>query len=296
MPTTVITAPQSAAAAHGLIGSGFPSPVAPGDQRWELGFGFVAESCAEPESWVIPCVGPGSPAVGSTSTVDRGPLATGFLEWRPYVLRSSFRCDAQQLRAIDFEARARRVFELGESKLLETELYRGDAAGYGASVADPAVTPHNLTLVRGGTNLGVGGGQAPSLAIRTLIQAAAAAPGGPRAMIHATPAVATAWVMSGAVIEGRDGRLVTKVGGHTVIAGTGYTGSGPDNSDPGDPNIHWAWVTTPVYWLRGDTVEVLASIDQRTNDATVTVQRTACAYWDGCLHAGVPVDSMGVII
>ena len=299
MVASIITAPQPTPTRHGLIDSAFPSPVVPGDTRWENGFGFVPEACAEPESWVIPCVGPGSPAVGATRTPQRGPLDDGFLQWRPYVIRVPFKCDAQQLQSIDFEARARRIFEQGESKLMETEFYRGDAAGYQASVTNPLAVPHNLTLTRGGTDLsgGAPGGIAPSVAIRMLIQAAAQAPGSPRAMIHATPMVAMAWVQGGSVVEGRDGRLVTTVGGHTVIAGTGYTGEGPDNVAPLPSDvIHWAWITTPVYWLRGSEIEVLRSVDRAANDAEVIVQRTACAYFDGCLHAGLPVAAAGTVV
>ena len=298
MVTSIIQAPQPTTTRHGLIDSAFPAPVAPGDTRWENGFGFVPEACAEPESWIIPCVGAGAPANGATLTPARGPLDDGFLSWRPYQVRASFKCDAQQLQSIDFEARARRIFEQGESKLMETELYRGDAAGYQASITNPLAVPHNLTLTSGATDLSGGAGPAaPSLAIRILIQAAANAPGSPRAMIHATPTVAMAWVQGGSVVEGRDGRLVTVVGGHTVIAGTGYTGEGPNNVTPLPTELtHWAWITTPVYWLRADTIQVLRAVDQRNNDAEVIVQRTACAYFDGCLHAGLPVSAMGVTI
>lgn len=270
--------------------------MATGSNRWEGGFGFVPEACREPESWVIPCVGPGaSVSPGAALNTARGPLSTAYLEWRPYVIRASFKCDAQQLQAIDFEARARRIFEQGESKLMETELYRGDAAGFAANALNPLINPYNLTLTEG-TSLTLGGASAPGIALRALVQAAAAAPGSPRGMIHATHATAVAWQQSGGVIQDRDGRLITVVGGHTVIAGAGYTGEGPGNTATGSANIHWAWITTPVYWLRGAEIEVLPSVNQLTNDAEVIVQRTACAYFDGCLHAGLPVDVMGSVL
>lgn len=303
MVATVISAPQPTAPRHGLIDSAFPSPeLASGSNRWENGFGFTPESCAEPESWVIPCVGQVAGGPGAANTEYR-PL-NDFVQWAPYVIRASFKCTAQQATAIDFEQRARRVFELGESKLMETELYRGDAAGFAAFQADPINHPtFNPTLTRSDpltpvTDLSGGAGATtPTLAIRFLLQAAAGAPGGARAMLHATPAVAMAWMQSGSIKEGRDGRLVTTIGEHTVIVGSGYTGEGPDNLAllPTD-NIHWTWITSPVYWLRGAELEVLRAVDQRNNDAEVIVQRTVCAYWDGCLHAGVPVSTLGTVI
>lgn len=304
MVATIIQAPQPIPARHGLIDSAFPSPeLAAGSNRWENGFGFRPEHCSEPESWVIPCVGQVAGGPGAANTENRPLNAGEFLSWAPYQIRASFKCDAQQLHAIDFEQRARRIFELGESKLMETELYRGDAAGYAAFVADPINHPtFNPSLTRSDpltavTDLSGGAGATtPTLAIRFLVQAAAGAPGGTRAMIHCTPAVAMAWMQGGSIKEDRDGKLVTCIGGHYVIVGAGYTGQGPDNVTPlPTDNIHWAWVTSPVYWLRAGEVEVLRAVDQRNNDAEVIVQRTAAAYWDTCLHSGVPVSTVGAV-
>lgn len=301
---TAIAAPDAAPAKHGLVTTALPSPVdsLTGD-RWEAGFGFTPDTCTEPESWSIPCLGTTDNGPGATVTENRGNGAT--LWWNPFVVRASFKCDSQQLRSIDFENKARRIYAAGESKLIETELFRGDAAGYALDVADVNFTEPNLTLAQAGvTDLSGGGGAAsPVVAIRSLVQAAAQAPNARRAMIHATPATVVAWDQSGALKEDRDGRLVTKVGGHYVVAGGGYTGEGPGLVAPA-ANVAWAYVTTPVYLIRGDELEVVVDPDRRLastfnrpdNDIEVIVQRTAAYYWDGCLHAGIPVDEIGASI
>ncbi len=294
MYSTDIPAPQGQPARHGLVDTALrPSSELGLDNRWELGFAFTPEACDEPESWVIPCVGnqtAGGP--GASITENRGNDA--LLEWTPFVVRASFKCDTQQLASIDFQARARRIFELGESKLIESELWRGDAAG---AVAGGT----NLSLSQAGvTNLSTVGPVAPAIALRALVQAAAETAGGQRCMIHATPEVAMAWMQGHGIKEDRNGNLVTLVGGHYVVAGTGYTGTGPGNLDPGG-TTHWAYVTTPVHVIQGTDIEVLGErrsdiIDREANDAEVIVQRTAASYWDGCLHAGVPVNTTGTVI
>lgn len=294
--STVIKAPQGSPPRHGLVDSAFPSPEeVTGSNRWERGFGFTPESCDEPESWIIPCVGTGSTGgPGATNTENRG--TDDPIYWSPFVVQSSFKCSAQQRGAINFEERARRIFELGYSKLVETELYRGDAVGFARNAADGAFTEPNLSLVSASaTNLAAGASTTPTLAIRSLLQAAATSLGGQRAMLHATPAVAMAWMQSGSVVEER-GRLVTRVGGHTVISGTGYTGAGIGNVAPADTNIHWAWITSPIYFLQSPETEIRYSVERDGGDGEAIARRTAIAYWDGCLHAGIPVDSTGTVM
>jgi hypothetical protein len=213
----------------------------------------------------------------------------GLLTFTPYLIRTQFRCDAQQRQAIDFEQRAQRVLEAGESMAMETELYAGAAVGWAA--LNPV---GNLQLTHGAVDLsGTATPTTPRLGLIDLIQAAAFAGAG-RCMIHATPATVTGWWQAGGLEKARDGRLVTTIGSHIVVSGDGYTGRGPDNVFPGSNSIHWAWITTPVYTLRGD-LEILEATDWRDNDAEVIVQRPAVAYWDGCLHAGLPIDTRGVI-
>lgn len=271
----------------------------PENDRWQNGFSFVPEHCAEPESVIIPCVG-GNPAGGPDATVldSRGPGGSAEMMWTPYLVRSSFKCDAQQRGTIDFERRARRILELGESKLIETELYRGDAAGWAQNDGNPAFDPPNLSLVTpaavGTTDVGLGGATTPSLGIRALLQAAANTPGAHHSMLHCTPDVAEAWMQGGSIARNRDGSLVTTMGQHRVVVGTGYTGAGPGNADPGG-TTQYAWITSPVYLLMGD-IEIHYDMDRGANDGRAIATRPVCAYWDGCLHAGIQIDAMGTVV
>lgn len=302
MPNTIIQAPQVSPPRHGIVDSAYPAPEElSGSDRWEMGFTFQPRGCDEPESQVIPCVG-GAPNTQSATTENRGSTVAP-VTWVPYIIKSDFKCDTQTLQSEDFEGRAVETFLTGESKLIETEFYRGDAAGFAATT----VTDKNTSLVTpGSVNLSTGGATTPTLAIRQLIQAAAWAPGAHQAMLHATPATAVAW-MQGGSIEVRNGKLQTTLGGFPVIVGWGYTGAGPSNIADADPNVHWAWVTSPVYLLRGPELSITRQrnpdgsfnseiIDRAANDAQVIVRRTAAAYFDGCLHAGTPVDTQGTVV
>lgn len=299
----IIPAPTSSPADHGLVKTALPSPADGTDTRWEMGFEFTPETCDEPESWIIPCVGTDTGGPGATITENRGDVSET-LTWTPFYIRAAFKCDARSIRSIDFEQRARSIYALGESKLIETELWRGDAAGWTRANGDPSFTEPNLTLAQAGvTDLAGGAGaSSPVIALRSLVQAAAGAPGGPTAMLHATPAVVTAWMQSGGLTETRDGKLVTKVGKHWVVSGTGYSGEGPGVVAAG-ANESWAYVTTPVFLLRGPTIEILWDgvgygqvMNREDNDVEVIAQRAAAYYWDGCLHAGMLVDENGASI
>lgn len=303
-PRALIDAPPTTPPKHGLVTAAgiHPAQAADPEGRWELGFGFLPENCNEPESWVIPCVGPAGEA-GPGETVTETAEPAEFLSFTPYQLQAEFDCDTQSRRAIDFADRARRILEAGTSKAMEYELYEGRAAGVEALGGDG-----NLQLTDSNTFTDSGPisttATTPRLALIQLVQAAARSAGGQRSMLHATAATAMAWWQSGSLMfEGP--RLVTAVGGHVVVVGAGYTGAGPDNVADADDDVHWAWVTSPVQYMLGEiriypdgrpvpgVDPVSQAIDFRENDEQYIATRTAVSFWDGCLHTGVPVNTMG---
>lgn len=298
MVADIIVAPQTTPAKHGLLASTPMSGAASElGVRWENGFAFIPENCTEPETWVIPCVGPaGGPGPGAPVTEVVKP--SNLLEFTPYMLRAQFQCDTLNLRAIDFRARAARILAAGRSKAIETELYTGQTVGVAA--LGPGVGNLQLTDSTTFTVPPIGGGAptTPRLGLIQLVQAAAVSASGQTCTLHATPATAMAWWQSGSLlIEG--GRLVTAVGGHTVVAGTGYTGWGPDNVPNVNPDEHWAWLTTPVYHLLGEVeiipAELAEAIDRPENDAEFIAQQTAVAFWDSCAHVGCNIDVQAVL-
>ena len=297
--STIVPAPHPQEVGHGLLAAAEIITLPPDEgsetpsDRWEQGFTFTPESCDQPESWAIPCNGPLVPP-GAAITENRGSDAP--VTWYPYMIRSSFKCDAQQARSEDFAGRAKRIFMAGRSKLIESELWRGDAAGQPAGNTNMSLAGTGANAGPNYVNLGTGGVEADALAIRTLIQGAALYGFGQRAMIHATPDVAMAWWQSNALYQ-RGGVLYTQIGDHIVVAGQGYDGTAPGLVDPGGSGQQ-AYVTGPVKILLGNQIEVLGQqaaegVDRGSNDWEVIVQQTAVAYWDGCLHAGVAVDAMG---
>lgn len=300
-PRTLIDPIPTTPPKHGLLTSAFPHPKAASDPegRWELGFGFLPENCSEPESWVIPCVGPaGGNGPGATVTDNTEPeYPDGFLNFTPYQIQAEFECDTQSRNAVALEQRARRILEAGTSKAMAYELYEGRTVGVEALAADG-----NLQLTDSGTFTDSGPisttATTPRLGLIQLVQAAARSNAGQRSMIHATPATVMAWWQSGSLaVEGE--RLVTAVGGHVVVAGAGYTGSGPDNVADADADVHWAWVTSPTYYLLGEVrvpMELIEeALNRPENDLQYIATRTAAAFWDGCLHTGVPINTMAAL-
>jgi hypothetical protein len=303
----LIDAPPTTPPKHGLITAATVHPHQATDPqgRWEIGFGFLPENCSDPETWVIPCVGPaGTEGPGAAATPGSEPgYPDDFLNFTPYQLQAEFECDTQSRQAIDFADRAERILEAGTGKAMEYELWEGRTAGVEALAADGnlQLTDSNTFTDSGPITTAI---TTPRLGLISLIQAAARSTSGQRSMIHATAATVAAWHMTGALKE-EGARLVTVVGGHVVVAGSGYTGSGPDNTPDADDDVHWAYITSPVQYLLGEvrvnppggeirgTDPDAQAFDFRENDEAYIAHRTAVAFWDGCLHTGLPINTMG---
>lgn len=119
--------------------------------------------------------------------------------------------------------------------------------------------------------------------------------GGARGLIHASPALATAWSMN--YLATRDpatGLLRTTGMGTYIISGPGYDGTGPGYSGPeetGDGES-WAYATgyLQVRLLSAQTPPRNESIDKATNAYTQWAERGANVALDGCCAAAVQID------
>lgn len=92
-----------------------------------------------------------------------------------------------------------------------------------------------------------------------------------------------------------DGRLVTPAG-NLIVAGGGYTGSGPDGSAPA-AGTAWIYATGAAFGYRSDVffTEVRDSLDRSENTIRMIAERTYLLGFECCLLAahivlGVPTE------
>jgi len=259
---------------HGLQASAteMQDPV-----RWELGFQIQPEGCVVLNYWDPTCVAiPTGETKPTKSTFDRDQLAA--YPVNPFVIESSYECDASGLTTTDFAGRARRQLEAVTSKGMEFELWTGGQQ------------PNNPVLSTGATVIGAA--TSPLEAFALLGQALSNCSAGGRGTIHAPTWVVDLWYHENLLIE-QGTRLVSRVRGDTVVAGVGYPGTGPDNADV-DPGQSWAFATGPVTYRLGDIIvlpdTVAQAVNIRNNDAEYRAERFAAVNFDPCCHFGVLVD------
>lgn len=110
---------------------------------------------------------------------------------------------------------------------------------------------------------------------------------GERGVIHATRGVASALG-----IKGSDGRIETPIGNY-LVAGTGYTGSGPNGEEPTGDQA-WLYATGPVTVRLGKSElfqeTIHEAVNTRTNEIEYTGYRTAAVTWSNNCHHTVLVD------
>jgi len=112
-------------------------------------------------------------------------------------------------------------------------------------------------------------------------------------VIHATPAIATMWSASRALLW--TGDVIRTVATRTpVIVGHGYIGTDPDAAASPTGDTEWAFATGPVFFVRGDLMElsddIAETLDRDQNDLQYRAERDILVGWDGVLQAGVLID------
>lgn len=290
-----IAAPPAAPPRSGLlatVGAESAEPNLP--DTWVNGIAFRPERCLPPDvpTWgecpidagVDPRVDPGTKVIG-----DGDPI----VYFRPYFAWVGDKCTTLSGET-DLEARVLRLYRASESRIMEAELESGTEAqlrGYPNNYLRNSAAPTFQDLGEAGT----------LFALMALQEAIADGQTG-RGMIHASVAVATAWLSQSAIR--REGSLLLDAFDNLVIAGTGYLGAAPDGT-PGpavDPTgeTSWAYATGMIQTKRdtsgpGGGVRVVpddlrGAVRRDTNDEEWRAERLVGAWWDGCVHAAVLVD------
>ncbi len=269
---TVVDAPKQEIARYGLLSLG--DPVAISGTAWEGGYTYASDACRTGVYLSDMC----AEAPGRITVIEPGDCESP--EIRPVTVEfedisSTFgnTRDDRRVSALD-------AAELCTQKALEFELWEGKlgiAAGFeNKRLADPSA----VNVTPGGSPVKVKYGLA------LLEQALANAGCGLRGVIHANRAV-------GSVLGGRDvdGHLETPLG-NLIVAGTGYTGVGPDGTMPAAGT--WMYATGMVTTYLGEAFvpaeELAQRVDTSVNTITTKALRVVSADFDGCAHFAVLVD------
>lgn len=253
-------------------------------ERWEQGFAFEPESCDPALIVALEVCGP---------TEDKQPpTRPAFVAYDPALLIGGDSCSTLGSPDGRLE-RARRQLGSTTSEGVERLFWTGEAAGDGPDVVRQSLTDGTAVTV------GEVGGQGPVATVSLLDQALASCLHGVVGMVHIPPVLLPAWTSADAIWRSGD-RWLTP-GGHTVVAGAGYTGGGPrpvvdpDPFEAGplpdppdlldlDATIH-VYATGPVGVILSEITtfgDRASRINRATNHETVLVERVAAAYHSGC--------------
>lgn len=283
---SIVAAPPLEPAPYGLLSSAYPlnDPSLRGDDaaRWEQGFSIESEACNATVRVADLC----DPNNTAVTVVDRSDPSTvlRFSDYDPMVVQVEDHCSTFGFSAEQRYARLGRQLEAATQFALEREFWTGalakDAAPdlpnrYLAMSDATDVTPTPGTAVKIRQGLALLEGALGSCGLGTV------------GAIHAPRAVASALRPNDV-----DGVLRTPIG-NTLIAGSGYTGSAPNGTDPTGTQ-RWMYATGPVFVQLGEPYftpdQPGQAITTSTNDFKLMAERTAAATWDGCCHFGVLVD------
>ncbi|KAF2774622.1 hypothetical protein [Streptomyces sp. OM5714] len=289
----IVDPPAFTALPHGLWDS-IQHPTASGS-HWQQGITWV-ERCPDGDTTYDKCLsvtGTGSPPVPAAKTGNVDQTSRGA---SPFTVYAQFECSpvgVGDAATVGSDALAR-----VEQRQVEGAFWTGAAGG------QPVVFPHlaadaevvdsqDIVLQPTATPI-VTGGADVAHALGVLEQALADCYAG-QGLIHvprsALPTLA-AWKL--ARVDD-DGRLVTP-GGNLIVAGTGYTGSGPDGAAAA-AGTSWIYATGPAFGHRSDVYvsPVRESLDRSTNTLRMLAERTYVIGYTCCLLAahialGVPTE------
>ena len=225
------------------------------------------------------------------------------VSWDPYTIWAGDVCSV--FPGEDVEARARQQLETQTSHIIEGILFTNqvDGADYGSghpnvSLSDADLPTNNVTPTIGQIYTPNAYDTYPLVTVWTdMIEALKDSLGGARGMIHVEKRLIPHIAFNGLAVQNGT-RLVTTLGDHIVVPGTGYTGADPAGNAPG--KFHsWIYGTSMVEVLL-TPVEVYTdragAITRTTNQIEYRAERMALAHWDRTAHIGIPVcleDPMG---
>lgn len=252
--------------------------------RWEGGFEQESEACNTRIRLLDICM----TSVTASAVDPVGDRSLG--EYRPFAVQTTVKCSTFGFKAHDYEKHAVRALEASQGKGVELEFWEGRLAQ--AATAEAPTDPNPNRYLASNTAVDVTPTAGTPIKVRyglALLEGALADTGhGGPGFIHATREVASTLPVKD---KDNDGVLTTTLGNY-VVAGVGYTGTGPDGTMPSSGV--WMYATGPVMVRLGE-VSVTPdnfeqSVDSSVNTIEASAERPAAVVWDGCTHFAVLVD------
>jgi hypothetical protein len=253
------------------------------DERWIRGFSYIYDT-------------EGTLRLLTTDddTITGGELFDGegldrYKDYEPFFIEVEDFSSTFGLLGVDRIAKIKKQLEAGTQKAVERELWDGLAAT-AASNANTFLASTDADVVSSDANEAY-------LALFLLEQAISDSPLGEQGYIHMTRDVAS--FLGSRLTFGKDTDnkffVQTRLG-TPVIIGSGYTGTGPEdssNTEPSDSN-KWMYATGPVDVHLGK-IEVVnenlgQGVDASINSMRLKVTRPAAAYFDPSMHYAVRVS------
>lgn len=219
------------------------------------------------------------------------------VEWDPYVIWTGDECSVLGNELAEVEARARRHLTTQTSHLIEEVLWTNtvDGADFGSthpnvSLSDGSL-PTSMTPEYGKIYTPNDYDSYPIVTgFTSMIDALTDTLGGARGMIHVEKRLIPHLAFAGLAVQNGT-RLVTTLGDHIVVTGTGYTGSAPGE---GSSSMFYSWIygTSMVEVLLGPIdvfTDVAGAVTRTTNKVEYRAERIALAHWDRQAHIGIAV-------
>lgn len=263
-----------------------------GGPHWQQGITWV-ERCPTGDSTYDECLavtGTGAPPEPAAKTDNIDQTSRGAT---PFTVYAEFECSPVGL--ADAETVASDALARVEAQQIEAAFWTGSAGGqpvvFPHLSADTEVLDGDIVLQTAASPVVTGADVAHALG--ALEQELADCYRG-QGLIHVPRSVLptlAAWNLTREV----DGRLVTPAG-NLIVAGTGYTGSGPDGSAPA-AGTAWIYATGAAWGYRSDPYvsRLRDSLDRSSNTLRMLAERTYLIAFECCHLAahivlGVPTE------
>jgi hypothetical protein len=250
-----ITLPPSGRPVGGLL-----SAARPIGGQWWRGVMFASGQCLSPEA-IGPCSGDGGSPVDKPTQRPSEPAT-----FQAFNVYQAAECTT--LGRSDIRAFAESSLDVTREFGVALELLAGTATG-------------NPSL---GDATDLGAATDPVSALGCLDQMAAQSLSGRLAFIHASPAIAVAWMNNGAMW--RDGRIWRTASGNVVVVSPGYDGRAPGGSPAVVGDSLYAYVTGEVYAEVGQR-ETLQSVERAQNTDQAWAEDAALVAFDPCFVAAI---------
>lgn len=255
------------------------------DEHWMDGYFVETDACGGHTQVVPQCYATDTDWIEVIDNSDGAP----FIHVVSFAILETFECENSiGFNAIDRRATTIDLLDRVSEFAVEHELWAGDNAQTDSS---PWPATRWLESAQDATPT-PGTAVKPTVALALVEQQFAAANPGIQATIHVTPLIATILDSYGA-FEKEGDRITTPTGSLVSISRGGVGDEGPHTG--GSATKHWIYATGPVHVDLGSEELITTSaseiVNPVTNKITVTAERPAAVYFDGCAWFGALADA-----